>query len=70
MPEEQIHRNMSDVHKHYAWKDSLSYRQHHTELENILCTNYMLCVMGRYDLNNWLIESILDGKKLCAYAPA
>lgn len=31
--------------------------------------NYILCVMGRYDLNNWLIKSMLDGKKLCTYTP-
>lgn len=26
------------------------------------CSNYMVCILGRYDLNNWLIKRILQGK--------
>lgn len=32
-----------------------------------LVANYMVCVMGRYDTRNWLVNNILDGKKLQTY---
>lgn len=31
---------------------------------------YILCIMGRFDLNNWFIDSFLKGKRLKAYVQA
>lgn len=31
--------------------------------------NYMLCVMGRYDMSNWLIKKLLRGKEMGTFHP-
>ena len=32
--------------------------------------NYLLCVMGRYNMRNWLISKMLSGKMMQTFAPA